>query len=96
MPNLPDKTIRITLDPTGLPIPDANRVEVKKDNQKVTWCADFPFSIDFDDYEDVREGTGGTECRFTWKSGNFSEIRVYKYSITANGQTNDPEIDIRP
>ena len=96
MSSLADKVVRITLDPTGLPVPDASRITVKEDNQKVTWCADFSFSIEFDDYDDVKSGTGGADCRFTWKSGKFTEVRTYKYSITANGQTNDPDVDVLP
>jgi hypothetical protein len=96
MSSLPDKVVRITLDPTGLPIPDAESIKVKKDTQKVTWCADFEFSIDVEGYDDVKAGTGGSDCRFTWKSGRFTEVRTYKYSITANGRINDPDIDIEP
>ena len=37
MPNgdQPDKVVRITLDGSGMPIPDQNRVKVKQDKQKV-------------------------------------------------------------
>src|SRR4028118_54104 len=97
MSSLPDKLVRITLDPTGLPVPDVETVKVKKDQQKITWCADFDFSIEFDDYPDVRRGQGqGPDCPFSWKSGQFKEVRTYKYSITANGNTNAPEVEIMP
>lgn len=92
----PDKVVRITMR-NGLPVPDQDPVEVKKDNQKVRWCADFDFQIAIDGYNDVNysPGTGG-DCAYRCMTGTFPEIKKYKYSITANGITNDPGLDIKP
>jgi hypothetical protein len=89
----PDKVVRITMQ-NGLPVPDQDPIQVKKDNQKVRWDADFDFRIDVDGYTNLNHsnGSGGYRCT----TGTFPEIRQYKYSITANGVTNDPGLDIKP
>ena len=89
----PEKVVRIVMS-NGLPIPDQDPIVVKKDNQKVRWCADFDFKIEVDGYKDLKYNTGGGEYRCT--TGTFANITNYKYSITANGVTNDPELEIRP
>ncbi|MGZ8708802.1 MAG: hypothetical protein ACXW2P_04605 [Thermoanaerobaculia bacterium] len=90
----PDKVVSITMR-NGLPVPDQDPVVVKKDTQKVRWNAAFPFEIDIEGYKDVKYGSNGnSDYRCT--TGTFAEIRKYKYSITANGVTNDPDIDIKP
>jgi hypothetical protein len=93
-----DKVVRVTLDSTGLPIPSENPVHAKKDNQKIRWCADFDFQIEVDGYDDLTSGSnsGNSDCQFSVTTGAFGEIKEYKYSIIANGQTNDPEIVIDP
>lgn len=88
-----EKSVRITMQ-NGLPVPDHDPIEVKKDNQKVRWYADFEFKIDVDGYTNLNHANGGGNYRCT--TGTFSEIRQYKYSITANGITNDPGLDIKP
>lgn len=92
----PDKVVNITLNGSGVPVPDQETVEVKKDNQKVRWCADFEFTIEIDGYTNLNYGSGGTNCPFRCESGTFSEIKQYKYTIRANGQENDPFIDVKP
>ncbi|MEO8380427.1 MAG: hypothetical protein ABI779_12250 [Acidobacteriota bacterium] len=92
----PDKVVRVTLNSSGLPVPDQDPIQVKKDNQKVRWCADFDFRIEVAGYSDVTPDSGGSGCAFRVTSGKFSEIRNYKYSIIANGVVNDPDIDVRP
>ena len=93
----PDKEVTITLNGSGLPVPSVDPVPVKKDNQKVRWCADFPFTIRFD----AGAGTftsspNGSGCANRAQSGTFGEIKKYKYTIIANGRENDPEVDVRP
>lgn len=92
----PDKVVRVTLDSSGLPIPSENPVHAQKDNQKIRWCADFDFRIEVVGYEDLTADSNGSDCRFRVTSGKFGEIKEYKYSIIANGRTNDPEIVIDP
>lgn len=92
----PDKVVRVTLDPSGLPIPSENPVHTEKDNQKIRWCADFDFQIEVDGYADLTSQKNGSDCRFKVTSGKFGEIKQYKYSIIANGHTNDPEIVVDP
>ncbi|HET8774579.1 MAG TPA: hypothetical protein VFP80_12325 [Thermoanaerobaculia bacterium] len=75
-------------------MPDQDPIQIRKDNQKVRWCADFKFTIDVDGYTDMKYSNGGSDYGCT--TGTFAEIKKYKYSITANGVTNDPELDIRP
>ena len=89
----PEKVVRITMS-NGLPVPDQDPVQVKKDNQKVRWHADFDFKIDVDGYKELHYANGGGTYRCT--TGTFPEIRNYKYSITANGVTNDPGLEIKP
>jgi len=91
-----DKVISITLNGSGLPVANPDPAQVQKDNQKVRWCADFQFTITIDGYDDLTYNSGGSGCTYRCTSGTFGEIKKYKYSITANGQTNDPELDIRP
>lgn len=93
----PDKVVRLTLNASGLAVPDQDPIEVKKDNQKIRWCADFAFTIAVQGYSDLNYGTGGNSgCSFRCTTGTFPDVRSYKYSITANGKVNDPEIDIKP
>jgi hypothetical protein len=91
----PDKVVKITMN-NGLPVPDQDPVAVKKDTQKVRWCADFDFTIDIDGYSDVNYGSGGSDCAYRCTTGTFADIKQYKYSITANGVTNDPGLDVKP
>lgn len=91
----PDKVVRITMQ-NGLPVPDQDPIEVKKDNQKVRWCAEFDFKIDINGYSDVNYVNGGGDCAYRCTTGTFPNITSYKYSITANGITNDPDLIIRP
>ena len=90
----PDKVVRITMS-SGLPVPDQDPVVVKKDNQKVRWCADFDFRITVDGYNDMHYGSGGDPA-YRCTTGTFADVRKYKYSITANGVTNDPDLEIKP
>jgi len=92
----PDKVVRLTLNQKGLPVPDQDPVVVKKSEQKLKWSADFPFSIDIEGYSDMKYGSGDADGPHSCKTGLFHEERRHKYSITANGQTNDPDIDIKP
>ena len=93
MQEQPEKVVKITMQ-NGLPVPDQDPIVVKKDNQKVRWSSDFEFTIDIDGYKDVKYTNGGGDYRAT--TGTFGDIRKYKYSITANGVTNDPDLEIRP
>jgi hypothetical protein len=87
-------TIRMV---NGLPVPDMDPVEVKKDNHKIRWCADFDFRITVEGYTDIKHSSGGSgSCAFGAKSGPFSTIKRYKYTISANGVDNDPMIDVKP
>ena len=92
----PDKVVRVTLDGSGLPVPDQDPVVVKKDNQRVRWCADFDFQIRVDGYDEITKGSGNSECPFRVMSGTFGEERRYKYTIIANGRENDPDLDVKP
>jgi len=92
----PDKVVRLSLNSSGMPVPDQDPVQVKKDNQKVKWCASFPFEIEIEGYSDVNYGSGDGDGPHNCKTGYFAQQRRYKYSITANGVTNDPDLDIQP
>lgn len=93
MQEQPDKVVRITMQ-NGLPIPDQDPIEVRRDQQKVRWSAAFDFTIDIDGYKDVKYTNGSGEYRCT--TGTFADVTKYKYSITANGVTNDPDLVIKP
>ncbi len=92
----PDKVVRLSLNANGLAVPNQDPIEVKKGHQKIKWSADFPFTIDVDGYSDVGYGSGDGDGSHSCKTGYFSDEKKYKYSITANGKTNDPEIDVKP
>ncbi|HUP62874.1 MAG TPA: hypothetical protein VNA69_20950 [Thermoanaerobaculia bacterium] len=94
----PDKVVRVTLNDKGLAVPDSDPVRVKKDTQKVKWGAEFPFSIEISGASSMRSGGNDQEFSHVVKSGTFDRpagTRI-KYSITANGQTNDPDLEIEP
>lgn len=93
-----DKVVKVTLNSDGLPVPNEDPVPVRKDKQKIKWCATFPFTISIVGYTDVKPGTGSGDCAHTAKTGNFKDPvgTRFKYSITANDKTNDPDIDIQP
>lgn len=95
MSNGDEKYVTITLDSTGLPVANPDPVYVKKDSQKVRWCADFSFTITIDGASaDSTSGPSG--CNQTVKKGPWGKVGQIKYSITANGQTNDPTVDVQP
>lgn len=88
----PDKVVRITMQ-NGIPVPDQDPIQVKKDGQKLRWAADFDFRITIDGYTDLKYSNGAD---FTCKTGSFSTEKQYKYTISANGVDNDPTIDVKP
>jgi hypothetical protein len=90
-----DKTVRVTLDGTR-PVPSQDPIVIKKNSEKIKWCADFDFSITIEGYSNVSKEHGGSDCPFSVKTGTFPAEGELKYSITANGVVNDPVIDIRP
>lgn len=91
-----DKVVRITLDGSGMPVPDQDPIDVMRNEQKVKWCADFAFGIRIDGYDDVTDDTpGGSGCAFRVKTGFFPGTS-YKYTIIANGKENDPTIIVKP
>ena len=90
----PEKVVKITMR-DGLPVPDQDPIVVKQANQKVRWCADFDFTVDVDGYTDLKYATGGNPA-YRCTTGTFPEVKRYKYSITANGVTNDPDLDVKP
>jgi hypothetical protein len=91
-----DKTVRVTLNSSGLPVPADDPITIKKNSEKITWCADFDFTIDIEGGHSVTKDHGGSDCPHRTKTGTFSSEGQVKYSITANGKTNDPIIDVRP
>lgn len=92
-----DKVVRVTLNGSGLPVPDQDPVTVKKDNQRIRWCADFDFNIRIDGYTDLQKSPGGnSDCAFRVSTSTFSDVKRYKYTIIANGQENDPDVDVLP
>ena len=87
-----DKVVTISMA-NGMPVPNNDPVEVKKDQQKLRWEAAFEFQITVDGYTDL---TYSHNSEYTCKTGNFTTERRYKYTISANGVDNDPMIDVRP
>ena len=96
MSEQPDKVVRITLNASGFPVPSEDPVPIKQNAQKVRFCADFDFTITINGYTNVTKTRGGGDCAFEVKTGIFSDERRYKYDITANGNTTDPILDVRP
>ena len=91
----PDKVVRLTLNSSGVPVPAEDPIYVKKAQQKVKWCASFPFSIEIQNYsEKLKYGPGDGDGPHNCKTEYIEQ--KHKYSITANGHTNDPEIDVIP
>ena len=91
-----EKVVQLSLNKEGLAIPDQDPIIVKKDNQKVRWCADFDFTIDVQGYDDLKYSKSSGADPYRCVTGTFSDVRRYKYSITANGKTNDPDLDVKP
>ncbi len=89
-----EKVVTITMQ-NGRPVASPDPVQIKKDEQKVKWCSEFDFKIEIDGVG-VKYSSGGNGCAFQAKSDKFSQEKKYKYSITANGVTNDPEVDVKP
>lgn len=92
----PDRVVRLSFNAGGFAVPDQDPIEVKKGSQRVKWSADFPFEIEIDGYSDVAPGNGDGDGPHNRRTGFFQEEKRYKYSITANGKTNDPELDVKP
>jgi hypothetical protein len=91
-----DKVVRITLNDQGFPVPDQDPVEVKQNAQHVRFCAEFDFSIVINGYTNVTKERGNGNCAFAVKTGTFGDAGRYKYDITANGNTTDPILDVKP
>ncbi|HUR79986.1 MAG TPA: hypothetical protein VM733_04430 [Thermoanaerobaculia bacterium] len=89
-----EKVVRVTVNGSGLPVPDQDPVSIKKNNQKVRWQADFDFDIRITGYGDVQKTNVGSETRVT--SGTFADVKRYKYTIIANGVENDPDVEVLP
>jgi hypothetical protein len=93
----PDKEVSITLNGSGFPVADPDSAQVKKDNQKERWCSDYEFTLTFENgYSDLSYTSGGTGCKYRCTSGAFGEVQKYKYAITINGKTTDPDVDVKP
>ena len=88
-----EKSVRISLNGSGSPVPESDPIEVTKNNQKIRWYADFPFTVAVEGYSDVSHGNSNG---YFAKTGYFSSEQTYKYSISANGVVNDPEIIVKP
>lgn len=90
----PDKVVVISME-GGLPVGNPDPVPVRKDKQKIRWSAAFPFTIEIRGSNISSSPSGGEHDA---KSGVFHDPvdTKIKYSITANGETNDPEVDIKP
>lgn len=94
---LPDKTVTLRLNADGLAEPDQDPIPVQRGQQKIKWTAAFQFQISIDGYDGeikYRPANGGVSS-YEAKTGYFSGKR-HKYSIIANGKTNDPEIVVEP
>jgi hypothetical protein len=94
-PTESDKVVTITMQ-NGMPMPDQDPVQVKKNGQRVKWCAAFDFRITIEGYGDVNYTPGGSSCAFSAKTGFFADERQYKYTISANGVDYDPILDVKP
>lgn len=95
---LPDKTVTLSLNADGYPVPSQDPITVERNQQKIKWCAPFEFQIKITGYDDVKYKNGNgasSDCAFEAKTGVFPGTR-YKYDIIANGKTTDPEIVVRP
>lgn len=92
-----EKLVTITLNSSGFPVADPESAQIQKDNQKVRWCSAYDFALTFDGgYSDLTYNAGGSNCTYRCTSGTFGEIKKYKYSITINGKTTDPDVDVKP
>lgn len=99
MPNENEKVVNISLNASGVPVPDQDPVQVWRNSDRVKWSAPFEFSISIDGYSDITYSKGGQgNSDHFCKTGVFgdSASSKYKYTITANGVDNDPEIDVKP
>ncbi|MFP5246492.1 MAG: hypothetical protein ACLGH0_07330 [Thermoanaerobaculia bacterium] len=94
-----EKVVNISLNSSGMPVPDQDPIEVWRNSQKIRWCAPFEFQISIDGYSDVTYSKGGNgNSDHFCKTGYFGESasKKYKYTISANGVDNDPEIEVKP
>lgn len=94
--DLPDKNVGLSLNAEGYAVPDQDPIPVLRGQQKIKWSATFDFRIEIENYDgDVQYKSNNGNGSFEAKSGYFSG-KNYKYSIVANGKTNDPEIVVEP
>jgi hypothetical protein len=92
----PDKVVQLTLDSSGMPVPESDPITVWRDAQKIRWRAPFEFRITIDGYDQVEYSKGGEgNSEHQCKTGYFSGT-TYKYTISANGLDNDPTIQVQP
>jgi hypothetical protein len=94
-----EKVVQIRLDERGWPVPDTDPVEVWRNKDKVKWTAPFEFKISIDGYDDVTHSKGGNgSAEHFCKTGFFDDAAKskYKYTISANGIDNDPDLEIKP
>lgn len=94
-----EKVVNISLNADGLPVPDQDPVTVWRNQDKVKWCAPFEFKITVEGYNDVTYSKGGNgNSDHFCKTGFFDDnaAKRYKYTISANGVDNDPDLEIKP
>lgn len=93
------KEVQISLNADGLPVPDTDPVQVWRNTDKVKWVAPFEFTISVDGYDDITYSKGGNgNGEHHCKTGFFGDNANsrYKYTISANGVDNDPDIEVKP
>jgi hypothetical protein len=94
-----EKVVNISLNAEGVPVPDTDPVQVWRNSEKVKWAAPFEFKISIDGYDDVTYSKGGNgNSEHFCKTGLFGDSanKKYKYTISANGVDNDPDIEVKP
>ncbi len=94
-----EKVVNISLNERGIPVPDQDPVQVWRNSEKVRWTAPFEFQITIDGYQDVTYSKGGNgNSQHFCQTGVFSDpnAKKYKYTISANGVDNDPDIELKP
>ena len=95
--DLPDREVELRLNAEGYAVPSQDPIKVMRGQQKVKWSAPFEFRIEIDGYEGEikHKAANGSDPSHEAKTGYFGG-KHHKYSIIANGKTNDPEIVVEP
>ena len=89
-----EKEVTITIDGNGnIRVTPSTFHVSKKDNEEVVWTCNVAFTVDFEEspFYETQFNDQNPFSGLTRRSVLHSDIKYYKYTVTAGGHTKDPD-----